>query len=139
MGFVLELHQPLLCLAVDGHRHLDGAGVNLLALVQIGNHALLFQGLHAHQRHIHQRHNAVGVLAVHLVARVVVFLQSVLDDLAERVLLNFNLAELCQEGGVTAVIGPVGVNHAQLGYAGVAVLGVAKVVAAEFEVVERHA
>ena len=36
------------------------------------------------------------------------------------------------------MIRPVGVDNAQLGHAGVAALGVAEIVAAEFQVVERH-
>ena len=104
MGFVLELHQPFLGLAVDGNGHLDGAGVDLVALVQIGDHALFLEGFHAHQRHIHQRYNAVGVLAVDLGAGGVVFVQRVLDHLAEGGFFYFNFTQTGEEGGVAAVV-----------------------------------
>ena len=40
VGFVLKLHQPLLGLAVHRYRYFNGAGVDLLALVQIVRLAL---------------------------------------------------------------------------------------------------
>ena len=138
VGLILELNEPFLGFAVDRYGDLDRAGVNLVALVEVGDHALFLEGLHAHESHIHQRHDAVGVLAVNLVAGRVVFLESVLDDRAESRLFDLDLAESCEEGGVAAVVRPVGVDYPELGNARVAVLLVAEVVAAEFEVVERH-
>ena len=137
VGFVLELHQPFLGLAVDGHRHLNGAGVDFLALVQIGNQAPLFQHLHAHDGHVHEGDRPVG-FAVDFVTGVVVGLQSVLNGGGDGALFNFNAVQAGEEGGVTAVVAPIGVDDPQLGDGGVPVLLIPEVIPAEQQVGEGH-
>ena len=63
---ILELDQPILGFAVDGDGHLDGAGVDLLALVEIRHKAAALERLRADDSHIHEGDGAIR-LAVHLV------------------------------------------------------------------------
>ena len=54
VGLVLEHQQPVLLFAVYLGVHVDGAGVDLLTLVQFGKQAPLFQGFCADGGNVHQ-------------------------------------------------------------------------------------
>ncbi len=93
----------------------DCAGVDLLALVQVGEHALGLQILRADGGDVHQAH---GLRAVQLAPDGQVALIGGLHVL----ILEGHVPQLREEGGVAAVVGPVGVDHADLGERGVAML-----------------
>ena len=59
MGLVLKEEQPVLVLAVDIDLHLDGAGVDLLGLVETGEDAVLLEPLRA-DRAISIRHTGLA-------------------------------------------------------------------------------
>src|SRR5699024_7690194 len=60
VGLVLEQEQPVLILAVHIALDLDGAGVDLVALVQVLQDAALFEGFGADGGHIHQATGLFG-------------------------------------------------------------------------------
>ena len=72
MGLIFKLNQPLLGFAVNSHRHLDRAGVDLLADIQVRDFPFFSQQLHAHQGHVHQGNGPGGILAVNRVSGVVI-------------------------------------------------------------------
>ena len=127
VGLVLKQEQPVLLLAVDIDLHLDGAGVDLLGLVDIGHDAGLLKVLGADSAHVHEA-DGLGV-ATELVAH----LHVAVEGLLHHSVIDRHVVQDGAEGGVAAVIGPVGVDHADLGDGGVAIL-IAEVLLAEGDV-----
>ena len=120
VGLVLEHQQPVLLLAVHRGGDVDGAGVDLLALVDICEQAPLFQDLGPDSGHIHQ---CLGTdsglfLAVDLHPRGQIPLIGGLGGVVQ----DLHLVDVGGEGGVAAVVGPVGVHYPDFGDGGVPVL-----------------
>ena len=136
MGLVLEHEQPVLVVAVHECLHLNGAGVDLLGLVDILQVAALFEHLSRNRTHVHQRYRTLGglFLAVDLHAGGHVAVKCILHHL----ILELHIVDLGEEGGVAAVVRPVSIDHADLGDGRVALLGVAEVGLQELEVVKIH-
>ena len=136
VGFVLEHEQPVLIVAVHERLNLDGAGVDLLGLVDVLQVAALFKHLGSNRAHVHQRNRTLGslFLAVDFYAGSHVAVKCVLHHL----IFELYVVDLGKEGGVTAVVGPVGIDHANLGDGRVALFGVAEVGLQELEVVQIH-
>ena len=137
VGLILELHEPLLGLAVDRDRHFNGTGVDLVAFVQIVYHAVLFEVFRADDRHVHERNGLVLAL-IQLFAGCKILAECLFDGAAQLALFDLDVVETREECGVAAVVAPVGINHAQLRHARVTVLFVAEIIAAEREVFKRH-
>ena len=131
VGLVLEQQQPRLSDAVHGDVHLYRAGVDLLALVQLGQLPRGLQVLDGDGRQIHQ---ADGLLAA---AKGIPDFQIVLVGLLQQGVLKGHVVENGAEGGVAAVIGPVGVNHADFRDGGVAAF-FPEIGLAEDDVVQIH-
>ena len=127
VGLVLEEEQPVLVLAVDVHGHAHGAGVDLLGLVKAGEGALGLQPLGADGAHVHE---ADGLF---LAAELRAHLQVAVEGRLDRDVIDLDVLQVGAEGGVAAVVGPVGVDHADLGDGGVAVL-IAEVLLAKRDV-----
>ena len=136
VGLVFEHQQPVLRLAVDRGGDVDGAGVDLLALVELRQQAALFQGLCADGGDVHEGLGALGCLflAVDLHARGQIPLVGGLD----RGIVDLHVVDVGGEGGVAAVIGPVSVHHADLGDGGLAALIVAEIALQERQIVQIH-
>ena len=127
VGLVLKQEQPVLVLAVDIDLHLDGAGVDLLGLVDIGHDAGLLKVLGADGAHVHEA-DGLGVAA-----EFVAHLHVAVEGLLHHGVVDRHVIQDGAEGGVAAVVGPVGVDHTDLGDGGVAVL-IAEVLLAEGDV-----
>ena len=138
MRFIFKLYKPFFCFSVDGYRNLYRAGVDLVAYVQIRDQPSLAQKLHAHKRHVHQTYIPFCIFSVKLIPCGIIRLQRALDYRAYIAWLNLYLFKLCQKGGMAAVVGPIGVNHTQLCYTGVAFFLIAKIRPAKFQVGKRH-
>ena len=122
MCLILEHEQPVLSLAVVIHGDLHRAGVDLLALVQVGEDARPAQFLGADGGKIHQGHRLVlaGMDSLAQFQIVLVFLGNV-------VTADLHIVDLGGKGGMPAVIRPVGVDHLHFGDGGVTVLGIPEV------------
>jgi hypothetical protein len=136
VGLVLEHEQPVLLLAVHHGGDLDGAGVDLLALIQLGEQAPLFQRLGADGGDVHQGLGPLGglLLPIDLHTGVQIPLIGGLD----RGGADVHRVQMGGEGGVAAVVGPVGVHHPHLGNGGVPLLLVPEVGLEEFQVIQIH-
>ena len=131
VGLVLEEEEPVLVLAVHVHGDLDGAGVDLLGLVEALELAGVLEPLGADRAHVHE---ADGLLvAAELVAHLQVAVKCRRHDLV----VELQVLEGGAKRGVAAVVGPVGVDHADLGDRGHALLA-RKVLLAEGDVSEVH-
>ena len=136
VGLVLEHEQPVLVVTVHERLHLNGAGVDLLGLVDVLQVAALLEHLSRDRTHVHQRYRTLRslFLAVDFYAGSHVAVKCVLHHL----IFELYVIDLGEEGGVAAVVGPVSIDHANLGDGRVALFGVAEVGLQELEVVQIH-
>ena len=130
-GLVLEEEEPVLVLAVNVHGDLDGAGVDLLGLVETGELARVREPLGSNRAHVHEGHGTL------VAAELVAHRQIAVKGLLHRGVVDRDVGEHGAEGGVTAVVGPVGVDDADLRDGGVAALA-AEVLLAEGDVRRVH-
>ena len=114
------------------HRYVDlhGAGVDLLALVEPVELPGLFEGLRGDGAEVHQRDR---LRAPEALARA----QVVLVRALEQGIVKADAVDDRVEGGVAAVVRPVGVQHADLGDGRLPALG-AEIALAEGDVVRVH-
>ena len=131
VGLVLKEEEPVLILAVHIALDLDGAGVDLLGFVQILEDALLLQLLGTDGGKIH---HAAGLL---LTAQVGTHGHVAVKRCLHHGIVDLDIIQNGAEGGVAAMIGPVGVDHLDLGDGGVAVLR-AEVLLAELDIAQIH-
>ncbi len=136
VGLVLEHQQPVLLLAVDGGCDMDGAGIDLFALVQLGEHSPLLQRLSADGGNVHQGLGTLCSLlfAIDLHTGSQVPLVSGLHGFV----MDLDVIQVGGEGGMAAMVGPVGVHHADFGDGGVTVLFAGEVVLQELQIVQVH-
>ena len=109
VGFVLEQEQPILVLAVHIDLHFNGAGVDFLGFVQVLENAVLLKPLGTDRAHIHEAYRLA--VAPELMAHGQILVERGLDH----GVIDIDFVKLRAEGGVTAVVGPVGVDHLDLG------------------------
>ncbi len=128
---VLEQEQPVLVVPVHVHLHLDGAGVDFLGFVEVLQNAVLLEPLRADRAHIHQAHRLL--VAAEFVTDLKILVERGLDG----GIVDLHLVELRAERGVAAVVGPVGVDHLDLGDRRVAML-LGEVLTAELQVGQIH-
>ena len=132
VGLVLEHEDPVLFLAVNVHLDLDGAGVDLLALVQVVQLAVCLQFLGSDGCQVHKGHGLFA--SAQFLADGAVCVVGLLDVIGGDV----HVRDLCQECGVAAVVRPVGVDHAHFGDGGVTVFGVPEILLAELDIAQIH-
>ena len=136
VGLVLEHQEPIPLLPIHLGRNMDGAGVDLLALVQLRELAPLFEDLGAQGCDIHQSLGTLGGF----------FLPIDLPPEGEVAaigrlncgVLRRHLVQMSGKGGVAAVIGPVGIHHTELRDSGVPAFRVPEVDLQESEIVAVH-
>ena len=136
VGLVLEHQQPVLPAAVHLGGDVDGAGVDLLALVQLRQQPPLFQGLGADGGDVHQSLGPLGRLlfAVDLLPGG----QVPVIGGPDRRVMDLHPVQMGGEGGVAAVVGPVGVHHPDLRQGGFPMLRVPEVGLEERQVLQIH-
>ena len=121
---------------------MDGAGVDLLALIQLGKQAPLFQHLRADGCDVHEGLGPLRrlLLAVDLHPRgQIVFIGRLHAGIIPPVrTLDPDILQMGGEGGVAAVVGPVGIHHPHLGNGGVPMLRIPEIGLQKFQVVQVH-
>ena len=114
------MQEPLLGPPVYIDVDIDRAGVVLLRDLQIVQQAFLPEVARADGRHIHQAEALV--LTAQFAADTQVQRQRIFDLLLDERLLDGDALQLGREGRVAAVVAPVSVEDAQLGFVGIAPL-----------------
>jgi hypothetical protein len=114
MRFVFEEKEPVFLFAVFPRFDADGTGVDFITHLKIGQLALFEQEFHHDGGGVHKRNRAF--FAVNRFMQGDVAVVRALDVLR----VNAHLIYMRQEGGMAAVVGPVGVQQPQLGHGGVA-------------------
>ena len=138
VGLILEIYQPFLCLSVDFHRHHNAAGVNLFRFLLILQFSFLFQLFHRHQRQIHQADKFILPSLVHILPVRQIAAVGVLHGFLVISLIKGNILKLCGKRGMTAVVRPVGIQHPDLGHAGIPFFLIREIVLYMEEIPERH-
>ena len=116
VGLVLEEEEPVLVFAINIDRDLHGAGVDLFRFVKAGELARVLEPLGAERAHVHE---ADGLLVA---AELMAHLHVAVEGLLHHGVVDLDLVEHGAKGGVTAVVRPIGIDHANLGNRGVAAL-----------------
>ena len=129
--FVLEEVEPILLFAVHIHLHLHGAGVDLFGFVEVREDALALEPFRADRAHVHERNRLRIAVEIDAHAHILV------ERCAHLFVVDLHVLELGLERGVTAVIGPVGVDHLDLSDGGVALLA-REILLAELDVGQVH-
>ena len=120
MGFVLELQQPPLRRSVGVHIHEDAARIVLLAHFEVVEQPPAAKPAGPYRGQIHQAQGLV--VPPQLPPHLPVAVERAGDLLARGRRLDGDSVEAGGEGGVAAVVAPVGVQDAQFGLGGVAPL-----------------
>ena len=131
MGFVLEEEQPVFHLTFHFDLHLDGARIDFLGFIELVELADAAQILCGERTDVHQI-DRLGSAELRTGRNVIV-----VGRLEQRI-VKLDGVDGGEERGMTAMVGPVGVDHADFGDGGVAVLFILEVVAAEAQVVLIH-
>ena len=138
MRLVLEIDQPLLILPVHVNRRDDGAGVDLVRLLLILKLSFSLQLLRTLQRQIHQGNVFVVTAPVQFPVILQIPPVCLLDGRAEITLSERHVLQFREEGGVAAVVRPVGIQHPDLRHRRVPVLLVSEICLNEPEIVRCH-
>ena len=131
MGFIFKQQEPGLLLSVRLHFDLHRAGVDFLALVQLREFAVSLQ---IPDRHGGQIHQAGGFI---LPAQLPPYREIIPPGPLQQRILKADAVDLRQESGMAAVIGPVGIQHADFRNRGIPFFP-AEIIPAEGKVVRIH-
>ena len=112
----------------------DGGGVDFFGDFEVVELAGGAEFAHADEGDVHQGDGLV--LTTEVFPDFKISVPSALDDL--RAILEGGLFDAGEEGGVTTMIGPVGVEHPDLGQAGVALLLIAEIGLAKRDIFGGH-
>ena len=119
VGLVFEHVDPRLLDAVDVDVGLDGAGVDLFALVEITHKTMLLEIFCGNGAEVHERDRwPFLAIFVNVLTQSEVFVV----DLLHRWIFDGDIGDHRIEGGVTAVVGPVGVDNLELSLSWIALL-----------------
>ena len=122
MGFILKADQPLFRVRVgsvsrcDLYRYHDGAGIDLVRLLHIRKHAVVAQFLHCDQSQIHQADKLVISALIQLLSGIQIAHIAGFQRGTVVTVRKGNVLQLSRKRRMTAVIGPVGIQHADLGH-----------------------
>ena len=105
VGFVLEQEQPILIMAIHINLYLDGAGVDFFGFIKILQNAVLLEPLRADGAHIHEAYR------LFVAAKLVTHLKILIERGLHGRVIDLHIIKLCAERGVTAMIGPIRVDH----------------------------
>ena len=132
VGLVLEHEEPVLILPVHIHLDAHGTGVYLLGFIQILELALRLELTGTDGGNIHQSNRLV------LSAKSLPCIYVGVIALPDVICFYIHIVYLCKECGVTAVIGPVCVDHAHFGNGGITLFRISEIVTAEPQIIKIH-
>ncbi len=135
MGLVLEHQQPVLDFTIHLGGHMDGTGVDFLALVQFWKKPAFFQGFRGNGGNVHQGFRTfLGLLAIDLRPQ----FQIMIVGLLHTGVFNLAAVNMGRKSGVTAVIGPVRIYCPDFRDRRVPAFGIPEVGLQKFQVIQIH-
>ncbi len=138
VSFILKVHQPFLSLTVYLHGHYNRAGVDFLGFLLILQLSFRFQLPHGHKRQIHQAYKLVLPPFKNLRPIRKILLICLLQRLSVIALPKAYILKLGRKSGMAAMIGPVGIQHPNLGHRRIALLLVPEIFLYMKEIFEGH-
>ena len=112
VSFVFEHYKPFFGVAINFDGNNDGACIDFFGFVQVSKLAFFTQFFHTDYCDIHQGYRAFSIFTVNAIASCHVFIISFLYRFGVNAGYDFYIFNLSHEGGVTAVVRPVGVKYA---------------------------
>ena len=112
-------------------------GVVFLAHLKVVQFSVLAQILSANRCHVHKGEGLILALCIDVSMHCLVFVQTFLKEFGIGAFVNLDIFEHRIEGGMTAVVRPVGVKHADFCFRGVT-LDALKIVLQKFDVGRIH-
>ena len=138
MGLVFEVDQPLLRLSVHLNGNDDGAGVDLIRLLLVGQKPLFLEDFGPGQSNVHQTDEFIISVLIENPVVILILVEGLSDGLRIEAIGNLYMRQLRGEGGVAAVVGPVGVQDTDLGHGGIPLLLLGEVGLNPEKVLEGH-
>ena len=135
---IFKVDEPLLCHSVDLHRYNDGTCINLVGLFLILKLSFFFQLAHRHQSKIHQADKLILAAFENLAVICQILAVRILDRLFIIAIVKYDLLQLRRKRCMTAVIRPVGIQHADLCHRRISFFFVFKVILNMQEIFECH-
>ena len=114
MCFVFKQEEPVFIDAVDINVYLDSTGVNFFRLVKVFQDTFCLKIPTGNRAHIHKGH--WFIVALEFVTHVEIPLKGATHCF----IVDLHISEFGMEGCMTAMIGPVGVDHFDFGNGGAA-------------------
>ena len=130
VGLILKQQQPGLFLAIHRYSHSHCTGIDLFRLVELIQHTVLPQILAGQSADIHQV-DRFGAAKRFTGGKVFVI------GTLKKTIFKLHAVNSGIEGGVTAMIGPVGIDHADLGNCGIPAFRL-KIALAESNIIQIH-
>ena len=138
VGFIFEKEEPIFR-PIDGvDLDFDGASIHFFRSVQIFQLAFLAKCLHSGSGHIHQGHRALRVCAIEMDAGLFIFLQRFGNRSRKLPFLYIDSSKLRGECGVTAMVRPISIEHADFRHSRVALLFIPEIIADHSEIPMAH-
>ena len=138
MCLILKVDQPFLFFSIYINRNYNTAGVDLIGLFLILKLAFGFQLFHGHKGKVHQAHEFIVPSFIKDFSVSKIFVISIHDRSFVIALVKFYICKFCRESGVTAVVGPVGIQHTDLCHGRITLLLVFEIVLNVKEILEGH-
>ena len=142
MRFILEENKPFLghraVAVIHLHGHDDGAGVDFIGFLHILELSFFFQLAHSHESQIHKADELVIPALKNLLPGIQIALVGAFHGRPVIALTEFHVLQLGGEGGMAAVIRPVGIQHADFRHGRISFFFPGKIVLDMLEILEGH-
>ena len=138
MCFILKVDEPFFFFSIHIDRNYDGAGINLIGFFLILQFSFGFQFLHGKKCQIHQTDEFVISSFVQDFSVCQILFIRFYNRLFIVTVFEGYFLKLCREGGVTAMVRPVSIQHTDLCHGRISLLFVFKIILDMFEIFECH-
>ena len=125
---VLKVYKPLLCLSIYFHRYHDGTCIDLVRFFLICKFSFFFQTFHGKQCQIHQADKLVIASRIQFLVGIKIFFVSFFDWCLIKSFIKLHIFKFCREGGMTTMVTPVSIKHADLCHGRIPLLGIFEVI-----------
>ena len=138
MCFILKVDEPFFFFSVYIYRNYDGAGIDLIGFFLILQFSFGFQFFHSKKRQVHQTDKFVISSFVENFSVCQILFISFHDRLFVIAIFECYIFQFCGEGSMTAVIGPVRIQHTDLCHGWISFLFVFKIILDMLEILKCH-